>query len=343
LDQIAVSRKWRKKMKKLLLVVLIVLAVSSFTMAGGRSEGPSVREFRWYHPEPYGHPWTDVGQMIADEVWRRSDGRLKITLYPAGSLGSQADAIDQLRVGSLDFLTSGPTILNPFDEKVMVFGVPYLFRDRDHAYRVMDQMGDELFNTHILEQSGIRTIALWYFGTRTLTINADQPVMRPSDLAGKNVRAMTIPVYSDAVASLGASPTPVDFTELYMALQTGVVQGQENPVPTIYAQRFHEVQSQIVLTNHTVHMGSVHVSERVWRTISEDDRDLILEVFAEYKPEIDQRIDQQSVRLLEEMREAGTRIVEPDTAAFRAHSEAHMNRIYGARWGDLIRRIKAIQ
>lgn len=330
-------------MRKLLLCVLMVFVVASFAVAGGRSEELSVREFRWYHPEPFGHPWTDVGQMIADEIWRQSDGRLKITLFPAGSLGSQAEAIDQLRVGSLDFLTSGPTILNPFDEKVMVFGVPYLFRDRDHAYRVMEELGEELFNTHILQQSGVRTIALWYFGTRTLTINAERPIMRPSDLAGMNVRAMTIPVYSDAVASLGASPTPVEFTELYMALQTGVVQGQENPVPTIYAQKFHEVQSQIVLTNHTVHMGSVHVSDRVWQTISEEDRNLILDVFEEYRPEIDRRIDQQSVRLLDEMRDAGTRIVEPDTEAFRRHSEAHMQRIYGDRWGELITRIKAIQ
>lgn len=330
-------------MKKLGLLILLVLIVGSLAMAGGRRESTGVREFRWYHPEPFGHPWTDVGQMIADEIWRRSDGRIKITLFPAGSLGTQAEAVDQLRVGSLDFLTSGPTILNPFDEKVMVFGVPYLFRDKDHAYRVMDQMGDQLFNTHILEASGVRTIALWYFGTRTLTINSDRPVMRPSDLAGMKVRAMTIPVYSDAVASLGASPTPVSFNELYMALQTGVVQGQENPVPTIFAQKFFEVQNQIVLTNHTVHMGSVHVSEMVWKTIAEADRALIMDVFKQFRPEIDKRITDQSVKLLDQMREAGTMIVQPDTAAFQAHSEAHMARIYGDRWGALIAQIKAVR
>ncbi len=332
-------------MKRCMFLALMVLTVASVAIAGGQNEtgAPENREFRWYHPEPYGHPWTDVGQMIADEVWRRSNGRMKITLFPAGSLGTQAEAIDQLRVGSLDFLTSGPTILNPFDEQVMVFGVPYLFRHKDHAYAVMDQLGDELFNTHILEVSGVRTIALWWFGTRTLTINADEPIMTPEDLDGMKVRSMTIPVYRDAVSSLGASATPVPFTELYMALQTGVVQGQENPVPTIYAQKFHEVQTQIVLTNHTVHMGSVHVSEQVWRTIAEEDRALILEVFEEFRPEIDKRIATQSSELLEEMRAAGTTIVEPDTEAFRTRSEAYMDEIYGEQWGDLIARIRAIR
>jgi TRAP-type transport system periplasmic protein len=332
-------------MRKLMLLVLMLVVTASLVVAGGQDEGDTsgTREFRWYHPEPYGHPWTDVGQMIADEVWRQSDGRYKITLFPAGSLGSQADAIDQLRVGSLDFLTSGPTILNPFDEQVMVFGVPYLFRDKDHAYAVMEEIGDDIFNTHILDASGVRTIALWWFGTRTLTINADEPIMTPADLDGMKVRAMTIPVYTDAVNSLGASATPVEFTELYMALQTGVVQGQENPVPTIYAQKFYEVQDQIVLTNHTVHMGSVHVSEQVWNTIPEEDRELILDVFDEFRPLIDERIAAQSEDLLEEMRAAGVTIVEPDTEAFRRHSEAHMDRIYGDEWGDLIARIKAIQ
>lgn len=332
-------------MRRILLLFVVLVGVGAFAAASGQSESESsgVRELRWYQPEPYGHPWTDVGQLIADEVWRRSDGRIKITQFPAGSLGTQAEALDQLRVGSLDILTSGPTILNPFDERVMVFGVPYLLRDKDHAYAVMDQLGDELFNTNILEESGVRTIALWWFGTRTLTINSDRPIMTPDDLDGMKVRAMTIPVYTDSVNSLGASATPVPFTELYMALQTGVVQGQENPVPTIYAQKFYEVQNQIVLTNHTVHMGSVHVSEQVWQTIPEADRQMILDVFAEYRPMIDERIQAQSTELLEEMRAGGVMVVEPDREAFRANSQAYMDRIYGEEWGDLMARIRAIQ
>ena len=335
-------------MKRIILAVFLIIGLSMFISANGQnsdaeSSGVSLRELRWYQPEPPGHPWTDVGQMISDEIWRRSGGRLKITQYPAGSLGTQAEALDMLRVGSLDLLTSGPTILNPFDENVMVFGVPYLFRDKDHAYKVMDEMGDELFNTHILEASGVRTIQLWWFGTRTLTINSEKPVMTPADLDGMKVRSMTIPVYKDAVSSLGPNATPVAFTELYMALQTGVVQGQENPVPTIHAQKFFEVQNQIVLTNHTVHMGSVHVSEKTWSGITPEDQALILTVFEEFKPEIDKRIEAQSTDLLTEMEAAGAHIVTPDTSAFRAHSESYMMERYGEKWGAMMERIKAVK
>lgn len=335
-------------MKRIIFAMFLIICLSMLVSANGQNDdtdtdGLSVRELRWYQSEPPGHPWTDVGQMISDEIWRRSDGRLKVTQYPAGSLGTQAEALDMLRVGSLDLLTSGPTILYPFDEDVMVFGVPYLFRDKDHAYKVMDEMGDELFNTHILEASGVRTLELWWFGTRTLTINSDTPIMTPADLDGMKIRSMTIPVYKDAVSSLGANATPVAFTELYMALQTGVVQGQENPVPTIHAQKFFEVQNQIVLTNHTVHMGSVNVSEKTWSGISPEHQALILEVFEEFRPEIDRRIEAQSTDLLTEMQAAGARIVTPDTAAFRTHSEAYMMERYGEQWGAMMEKIKSVR
>ena len=328
-------------MKKQIISFLLFVCVCTMFIAVGQAA--ENLEMKWYQPEPTGHAWTDVGQMISDEVAKRSGGRIKITQYPAGSLGTQAEALDMLRVGSLDLLTSGPTILNPFDEKVMVFGVPYLFRDKDHAYAVMDAMGDSLFNTHILEKSGIRTLQLWWFGTRTLTINSDKEIKTPEDLKGMKVRCMTIPVYKDAVSSLGPNATPVNFTELYMALQTGVVQGQENPVPTIHAQKFYEVQNQIVLTNHTVHMGSVHVSEKNWQKIPAEDQKLILEVFEEYRPEIDKRIESQSISLLEEMKAKGSKIVTPDVEAFRAHSEAYMQERYADKWGELMTKIKNIQ
>jgi tripartite ATP-independent transporter DctP family solute receptor len=330
-------------MKHLFIAAMVAVCLLGLAPAVAQAAGGDKLEMRWYQPEPIGHAWTDVGQLICDKISEKSNGRIKITQYPAGSLGTQAEALDMLRVGSLDFLTSGPTILNPFDKNVMVFGVPYLFRDKDHAYRVMDKMGDQLFNTHILEKSGVRTLQLWWFGTRTLTINSDKPVKTPKDLDGLKVRCMTIPVYKDAVSSLGPNATPVAFTELYMALQTGVVQGQENPVPTIYAQKFYEVQNQIVLTNHTVHMGSVHVSEQSWKKVSDADKKLILGVFEEMRPEIDKRIADQSVNLLKEMESKGAQIVKPDTAAFRAHSEAYMNKKYGKVWGDLMAKIKAVK
>jgi tripartite ATP-independent transporter DctP family solute receptor len=318
----------------LALVVVAVLAPRP---------GGAATELKWYQPEPAGHPWTDVGQMICDEVGKRSGGRLKLTQYPAGALGTQAQAVDMLRMGSLAILTSGPSILNAYDENVQVFSAPYLFRDRDHAYKAFDlPWVQTLFNDTVLKKSGVRTIAFWYFGERNLTTKT-RAVTKPEDLKGAKIRSMDIPVWKNVVASLGANPTPVNFTELHMALQTGVVEGQENPIPTIYAQKFYEVQNYIIMTKHVVHLGTVHVSEPIWSKLAEADRKLVLDVFAEFRPLIDRKMDEKIESAAREMAARGVKIVTPDVEAFRAHAVKQFMAVYGEKWGGIIREIQAIK
>jgi tripartite ATP-independent transporter DctP family solute receptor len=322
-------------MKKLLGVALcLAFAVSMFTRATGAEI-----ELKWYHPEPAGHPWTDVGQLICDEVAKASGGRISIVRYPAGQLGSQLEAVEMLRVGSLALLSSGPAVFNSFDERVQVFGIPYLLKTKEQGYRWLDSpAGQELFNDSVLKKSGVRTLQFWYFGARTLTLN--KSAKTPADLAGAKVRCMDMPIYVDSVASLGASPTPITFSELYMALQTGVVDGQENPIATIYAQKYQEVQSHIILTNHTQHMGTVHVSEMVWQRLAEADRKIVMDAFNKFRPVIDERIEKDTVEKLELMRNAGVTIVEPDNAAFEKYSTEYMMKIYGEKWADIIKSIR---
>jgi len=323
----------------------LLLAVTAVSLAGGPVPAWAAApvELKWYQPEPAGHPWTDVGQIICDEVGKKSDGRLKLVQYPAGALGTQAQAVDMLRMGSLAVLTSGPSILNAFDENVQVFSAPYLFRDREHAYKAFDlPWVQTLFNDTVLKKSGVRTIAFWYFGERNLTTKT-RAVMKPEDLKGAKIRSMDIPVWKNVVASLGANPTPVSFTELHMALQTGVVEGQENPIPTIHAQKFYEVQNYIILTRHVVHLGTVHVSEQIWQRLSEADRRLILDVFAQYRPEIDKRMDEKIESATKEMTARGVKIITPDLEAFKAHAVKQFMGVYGEKWGGIIKEIQAIR
>lgn len=322
-------------MKKLISLIVCFAFALSVSVAANAAEV----ELKWYQPEPAGHPWTDVGQLICDEVAKVSNGRIAITQYPAGQLGSQLEAVEMLRVGALALLTSGPAALNSFDERVQVFGIPYLLKTKEQAYRWLESpAGQELFNESVLKRSGVRTIQFWYFGARTLTLN--KSAMRPEDLAGAKVRCMDMPIYKDSVASLGASPTPITFSELYMALQTGVVDGQENPISTIYAQKFQEVQSHVILTNHIQHMGTVHVSERIWQGLEEADRTLIMDVFNKFRPVIDERIEKDTVEKLELMKKEGVNIVEPDHAAFQKYSTEYMMKIYGGKWAAIIKSIQ---
>jgi len=323
----------------------LLLAVTAVFLAGGwvPAWAAAPVELKWYQPEPAGHPWTDVGQIICDEIGKRSDGRLKLVQYPAGALGTQAQAVDMLRMGSLAILTSGPSILNAFDENVQVFSAPYLFRDREHAYKAFDlPWVQKLFNDTVLKKSGVRTIAFWYFGERNLTTK-NRAAMKPDDMKGAKVRSMDIPVWKNVVASLGANPTPINFSELYMALQTGVVEGQENPIPTIHAQKFYEVQNYIILTKHVVHLGTVHVSEPVWQRLAEADRKLILDVFAQYRPEIDKRMDEKIASASKEMAAKGVKIITPDVEAFKAFAVKQFMGVYGDKWGGIIKEIQAVR
>jgi tripartite ATP-independent transporter DctP family solute receptor len=327
--------KRRLSLSLLILVMVLVITTTGF------SAGPVT--LKWYQPEPMSHPWSIVGELICKEVIKRSNGRLQLVQYPAGALGTQAEAVDMLRMGSLAFLTSGPTILASFYEPVQVFSLPYLFKDREQAYRVIQsKVGQKIFNDIILKKSGIRTIDFWYFGVRTLTTK-DLPVTKPSDLAGVKIRCMDVPVAKNVIKALGASPTPVNFNELYLALQTGVVQGQENPIATIYSQKFYEVQDYIINTNHSVHVGTVHVSEQIWQRLSKKDRKMILDVFKEYKPMIDQKIDAATKNDLQKMVDRGVKVINPDVAAFQKYADKYIWKVYGKDWGNLIKQIKAVK
>jgi tripartite ATP-independent transporter DctP family solute receptor len=336
-------------MKKHVLIFALLFTVIGMAFSAGQKDqstaaAPAAEPLtmKWYQPEPVGHPWTDVGELICGEIEKRSSGRVKIVQHPAGTLGTQAQAVEMLRMGSLGFLTSGPSILNNFDEDVQIFSAPYLFRDREHAYKAFNMPWVQtLFNDRVLKKSGVRTIAFWYFGERNLTTKSRE-VMKPEDLKGSKIRAMDIPVWKTVVASLGANPTPINFSELYMAMQTGVVEGQENPIPTIYAQKFYEVQKYIILTKHVVHLGTVHVSEQIWNKISAPNRDMILKVFDEYRPMIDKKMDEKITSATQEMIAKGVKFVTPDIEAFKAHSQAEFMKVYGEKWGKIIKDIQAI-
>jgi tripartite ATP-independent transporter DctP family solute receptor len=315
--------------REILVFILVALLVTGLFAAGQKEAGPQgVVELKWYQPEPKGHPWTDVAYLIADEIEKNSNGTLKVTIYEGGMLGTQAEAIDMQRTGSLALLTSGPSILASFYDPVQVMSLPYAFDDPAMGYAYFESdVGQKMFDD-ILKKSGVRTLDIWYFGDRNLTVNKVN-VTKPSDMAGKAVRCMDTPVAKTVVGSLGASPVPINFAELYLALQTGVVVGQENPVPTIIAQKFYEVQDTLVLTKHSVHMGTVHASEAVWQKLTQEQRDVITAALAKYRPEIEDRINVGTEEGLKFLREKGMKILEPDLAPFRESAQRLIAKTFG--------------
>jgi TRAP-type C4-dicarboxylate transport system substrate-binding protein len=250
-----------------------------------------------------------------------------------------------LRTGSLAFLTSGPSILASFYEAVQVASLPYIFDNPEHAYAFLaSPYAQRVYNEIILGRSGVRTLDFWYFGNRNLTTKGIR-VNTPADLNGIRVRAMDTPIARTVVSALGANPVPINFAELYLSLQTGVVAGQENPIPTILAQRFDEVQDNIVLTGHSVHMGTVHVSEQIWRRLNADQQKIVLDTLAKYRPEIQRRIVDQTNRGIETLRARGIQVYEPNLAAFRSNAATIVDQNFGniPEWKEAIDAARAVR
>jgi len=314
----------------LIIAIVFMVSAAGMVMASPAADKGGAIELKWYQPEPDGHPWTDISYDIAREIGEKSNGSLKVTIYAAGVLGSQAEAVDMLRTGSLALLTAGPSILASFYDAVQVASLPYIFDNPEHGYRFLSSpYAQRVYNDIILNKSGVRTLDFWYFGDRNLTTKGIK-VNTPADLNGIMVRAMDTPIARTVVGALGANPVPIAFTELYLALQTGTVRGQENPIPTILAQKFYEVQDNVILTKHSVHMGTVHVSEQIWRRLTADQQKVVLDALAKYRPEIQNRIVKQTEEGVQILRSRGIDVYEPNLEAFRSNAARIVDQNFGS-------------
>ena len=221
---------------------------------------------------------TLFAEEVAKIVNEKSQGRVKITLFPNSQMGNTSEMVDGVKSGSLGMSHNDFSVLSKFHKDIAIFNTPYLFRDIDHAVLatnpetspLLAKMSEELVNS-----SGLRILGSFFRGTRHLTTNF--PVYSPDDLKGKKIRGVPYPVWMSMIKGMGGIPTPVEFAELTTALMTGLVVGQENPLDNIYTMRTFEVQSHVILTHHMHSCLTVIINERIWKSISENDQQIIVD------------------------------------------------------------------
>jgi tripartite ATP-independent transporter DctP family solute receptor len=290
------------------------------------------------------HAWTIAEQGICKEIAAKSNGRITVEPYAAGALGTQQEGIEMQKNGDLAFITSGPAIFSSYVPQAQVFTFPYLFKDREHVRRIIKApVIQKMFNEEILSKAGVRTIAWWFYGTRNLTTK-NTKAMVPADISKLKIRCLDTPAGKSVVKALGGNPIPIAFNELYFALQTGVVDGQENPITTIYDKKFNEVQKYLIMTEHNIHMGTVHVSEKVWQKFPDADKKLIMEVVDKYTAEVDKLIDQQTNDNLKEMVAKGLEVVKPDWESFRKYAIESIRKDFkdDPKWATVFDQILAV-
>ncbi|WP_163559120.1 sialic acid TRAP transporter substrate-binding protein SiaP [Halomonas sp. NO4] len=269
--------------------------------------------------EPY-HEWA---LWAADEIEERTDGRYTIEVHPASSLGKEADINEGLGLGTVDLIFTGNQFAGRFYGPIGIAGAPYMFRDFDHWQAYADSELFEEISQGYEDETGNVPLAMNYYGRRHVTSN--EPIDTPEDMEDLKIRTPNAPMYMMFPEAVGANPTPIAFAEVYLALQQGVVDAQENPLPTIRAKAFHEVQDYINLTGHITDSLITIAGGPLWNRLSEEDRQIFREVYAEAGERITQDILQQEEELAAWFEEQGTTVNEVDTGPFREAVVPHHN------------------
>jgi tripartite ATP-independent transporter DctP family solute receptor len=289
------------------------------------------------------HPNHLAAVKFAELVSQKTNGKVQVDTFPAAQLGNEKELLEGTMLGAVDMFQVSPGALSLLQKEFGILDCPYLFRDLDHVYKtVRGPIGSELAGK-IEKSRGIKLLALdWYYGARHLTTR-DKAIMRPEDLKGMLIRAPEQPVYLETVRAMGGTPTPVDFSDLYMALRQGTVDGQENPIPTIYTYKFYEAQKFIMLTGHMIRVITVGINAEKFNGLPEDVQKALREALAEAGEYNNALVQKQEKELISKLQEQGMTVVEPDVEAFRKAC-ASVPLKFEKQWGQgLFDRIAAVK
>lgn len=293
--------------------MLVTLAVGATLMA---SPAWAQQVLRLAHNAAPGNPKAEASLKFAELVAQKTEGRVKVEVGGSAQYGDDVEALTSMRLGTLAFSANSQGSTSGVVPQFAVLGLPFLFQELPQAWKVLDgPVGEQL--GEYSGQKGLVLLALWDNGIRQVSNNV-RPIQKPEDLAGIKVRTPPDPITVDIFQALGANPTPLPFSELYIALQQGVVDGQENPLMNIYSSKLHEVQKFISLTGHKYESTPLFASAVVFNTLPKADQQAVRDAAAEagkLNRELSRKADSE---LRAKMEEAGVKFNEVDAAPFAA-------------------------
>lgn len=280
---------------------------------------------------PVDHPLDKGARRAAEIITQRSGGRIQLQIFPGDQLGSQAEQMINTIKGTQEMWFSNPTWIQPYFAPVGALEAAYLFRDADHMFSVMKgRIGQELFK-HLPSAVGVHVVDVWYLGTRHFTTN--KPFRTPAELSKLKIRVPNAPIAIDNIRCMGANVAPMGIGEVYLALKTGVVDGQENPFTNINAFKFYEVAKYLVLTGHQVGPIVPIINEQAWQALGAEGQKVLLEAFEEGGKVSNSLVLKDEAELLAKFKAAGMEAIVPDLEAFRAQAKKCLTEKYGSVWG----------
>jgi tripartite ATP-independent transporter DctP family solute receptor len=303
------------KRMKIRWTVSILCMVVMGMLCGGVAFGQEKVTLRLGHIFPITHPTHKSAMAMADYVAKESKGQLEIKVYSGGALGKGSTLAEKITLGTVDMGTAGPGLLSRLVPAWGLIAGEYVFKSVDSMFSILNgPIGDDIKN-RLLKKRGVRTLGIGYLGKRHVTAN--KPIKRPEDLKGFKIRIPNIPLRKASFVALGASPTPMAFSEVYLALQQGVVDGQENPLAQIVTMKFYEVQKYLMLTGHALNPEILLMNEKKFQSLSKAQQNTLLKGAKVYEKSSFEEFKTMRSDLLDKVLDGGMIVMKPDLGPFR--------------------------
>ena len=299
------------RLSKALLTFAMMTALSAGTAA-------AQTEIKFGHVGAPGSLFAQSADLYAERANAKLGTKAKVVIYGSSQLGSDGELLKKLKLGTVD-LALPSTVMTSVAPEFGVFEMPYLVQDRGHAARIANAVVHPILGP-IAEKAGYRILGVWENGYREIT-NNKRPIVKPEDLQGIKLRVPGGVWRVKMFKAYGASPSPMELKEVFVALQTGVMDGQENPLTQIYSQKFQEVQKYLSLTGH-VYTPAYLTAGASWARLPPDVQKILADTAKEVEPDILRLAAKLDDELIGKMKQSGIQVNEADKPAFVAASKA---------------------
>ena len=310
-------------MKKiLLLAVIFAMAGMLFAAGSGQAGGASAAKPLELISTTVAVPGDAHAQalvVLGQTVEKLSGGTIKVINYDSGALFKQEQETPAVRSGQADFISSAPAWMSDSSPWLSMFTAGYMFQTYDHMRKFWDSPAGQEVYDRVAKEQGARVLGTDYLGTRQLNLVDDKQIRTPADLRGVNLRMPNTETFIFLGKALGANPTPVSFSELYMALQTRTVDGQDNPLPTDKNAKFYEVTKSITLTNHVVDFNWITINEKRWQSLTQQQKGWIMEGVKAGIKHCDETNLKAEAELIQFFKDNGLKVYNADIKAFSTH------------------------
>jgi tripartite ATP-independent transporter DctP family solute receptor len=321
-------------------VVCLLLVVFALAVA---MPAAAQTKLKFAHVYETSEPFHTEALWAAAEIAKRTNNKYQIDVFPASALGNEQQIAQAMPLGTIDLAYVGAGFVGATYKPISIVNAPYIWRDIDHhtAFSkspILTELTDGYF-----KQTGHKIVAITYYGARHTTAN--KAINKPEDMKGMKLRVPQAPMYMMYAKAVGANSTPIAFAEVYLALQNGTVDGQENPLPTIQAKKFYEVQSHINLTGHILDNLTTLIGKPLWDKLTASEREIFDSVYKQAAARAGASIRESEAKLVDWFKQQGKTVVTPDLKAFReAAAKIHNDASAGAVWTkELYDRVVAVK